>query len=98
MGIIANKGYLVLFDANKCWVLNAKQSSKVLAMGTKNISNGLYHMQLELQKLVALMMDTNSTIVAIIEFSLQQHGAILRSEYHRKQQRKKFPKTRCCKP
>jgi hypothetical protein len=29
---------------------------------------------------------------------LQQHGAILRSEYHRKQQRKKFPKARCCKP
>jgi hypothetical protein len=30
--------------------------------------------------------------------SLQQHGAILRFEYHRKQQRKKFPKARCCEP
>ncbi len=30
--------------------------------------------------------------------SLQQHGAILRSKYHRKQQRKKFPKARCCEP
>ncbi len=29
---------------------------------------------------------------------LQQQGAILRFEYHRKQQRKKFPKARCCKP
>jgi hypothetical protein len=35
VGIIANKGYLMVFGANKCWVLNAKQSSKVLAMGTK---------------------------------------------------------------
>jgi hypothetical protein len=26
--------------------------------------------------------------------ALQQHGAILRSKYHRKQQRKKFPKAR----
>jgi hypothetical protein len=32
------------------------------------------------------------------EESLQQHGAILRFEYHRKQQRKKFPKARCCEP
>jgi hypothetical protein len=30
--------------------------------------------------------------------ALQQQGAILRSEYHRKQQRKKFPKARCCEP
>jgi hypothetical protein len=30
--------------------------------------------------------------------TLQQHGAILRFEYHRKQQRKKFPKARCCEP
>jgi hypothetical protein len=29
---------------------------------------------------------------------LQQQGAILRSKYHRKQQRKKFPKARYCKP
>jgi hypothetical protein len=31
-------------------------------------------------------------------FTLQQKGAILRFEYHRKQQRKKFPKARCCEP
>jgi hypothetical protein len=76
VGIIANKGYIVVFGANKCWVLNAKQSSKVLATRTKNISNGLYHMQLELQKLVALVMDINSTTIAIIEFwhrSLSHH-------------------------
>jgi hypothetical protein len=30
--------------------------------------------------------------------TLQQQGAILRSKYHRKQQRKKFPKARCCEP
>jgi hypothetical protein len=30
--------------------------------------------------------------------TLQQKGAILRFEYHRKQQRKKFPKARCCEP
>jgi hypothetical protein len=30
--------------------------------------------------------------------ALQQHGAILRFEYHRKQQRKKFPKACCCEP
>jgi hypothetical protein len=30
--------------------------------------------------------------------TLQQQGAILRFEYHRKQQRKKFPKARCCEP
>jgi hypothetical protein len=30
--------------------------------------------------------------------ALQQQGAILRSTYHRKQQRKKFPKTRICEP
>jgi hypothetical protein len=30
--------------------------------------------------------------------SLQQHGAILRSKYHRKQQRKMFLKSRCCEP
>jgi hypothetical protein len=30
--------------------------------------------------------------------SLQQHGAILRSKYHRKQQRKMFPKSRCYEP
>jgi len=65
--IIANKGCLVVFGANKCWVLNAKQSSKVLATRTKNISNGLYQMRLEPQKLIALVMDTNSTIVAITE-------------------------------
>ncbi len=30
--------------------------------------------------------------------SLQQKRGILRSKYHRKQQRKKFPKTRSCEP
>jgi hypothetical protein len=30
--------------------------------------------------------------------SLQQQGAILRSKYHRKQQRKMFSKSRCCEP
>jgi hypothetical protein len=30
--------------------------------------------------------------------TLQQQGAILRSKYHRKQQRKMFPKSRCCEP
>ncbi len=30
--------------------------------------------------------------------SLQQQGAIFRSKYRRKQQRKKFPKTCCCEP
>lgn len=68
MGIIAFKGYLVVFGGNKCWVLNAKQSSKVLAIGTNFFKNGLYHMQLKPQKLVALVMDTNSTTVAITEF------------------------------
>jgi hypothetical protein len=33
-----------------------------------------------------------------LQLSLQQHGAILRSKYHRKQQRKMFPKSRCCEP
>jgi hypothetical protein len=30
--------------------------------------------------------------------SLQQRGAILRSKYHHKQQRKMFAKSRCCEP
>jgi heme exporter protein D len=30
--------------------------------------------------------------------ALQQHRAILRSKYHRKQQRKKFLKVHCCEP
>jgi hypothetical protein len=30
--------------------------------------------------------------------ALQQQGGILRSKYHYKQQRKKFPKTHCCEP
>ncbi len=64
MGTIADKDCLVIFSANKCWVLNVKQPSKVLAMGTKNISNGLYQMQMELQQLTTLMMETNSTIIA----------------------------------
>jgi len=42
VGTIVDKGCLVIFHANKCWVLNAKQPSKVLAMGTRNTSNGLY--------------------------------------------------------
>jgi hypothetical protein len=33
-----------------------------------------------------------------IHHSLQQQGAILRSKYHRKQQRKMFSKSRCCEP
>ncbi len=33
-----------------------------------------------------------------LKVTLQQQGAILQSEYHRKQQRKKFPKARCCEP
>jgi hypothetical protein len=30
--------------------------------------------------------------------TLQQQGANLRSNYHRKQQKKKFPKARYCEP
>jgi hypothetical protein len=67
MGTIADKGCLVIFGANKCWVLSAKQPSKVLAMGTRNTSNGLYQMQMELQQLTTLMMEINSIVVATIE-------------------------------
>jgi hypothetical protein len=45
----------------------------------------------QVQQVFMLMTDTTHG-------ALQQHGAILRSEYHRKQQRKKFPKARCCEP
>ncbi len=40
----------------------------------------------------------HAQIHAAHEQSLQQQGAILRSEYHRKQQRNFFPKARCCEP
>jgi len=37
-------------------------------------------------------------LTLLVHHALQQQGAILRSKYHRKQQTKKFPKTRCCEP
>lgn len=76
MGTIVDKGCLIIFGANKCWVLNVKQPSKVLAMGTINTSNGLYHMQMELQQLVTLMMETNSTTTATIKLWHKRFGHI----------------------
>jgi hypothetical protein len=76
MGTIGDKGCLIIFGANKCWVLNVKQPSKVLAMGTRNTSNGLYHMQMELQQLVTLMMETNSTAIATIKLWHKRFGHI----------------------
>jgi hypothetical protein len=47
---------------------------------------------------IANMIDIVANDMISINESLQQQGAILRSRYHRKQQRKKFPKTRIYEP
>jgi hypothetical protein len=76
MGTIVDKGCLIIFGANKCWVLNVKQPPKALAMGTRNTSNGLYHMQMELQQLVTLMMETNSIATTTIKLWHKRFGHI----------------------
>ncbi len=64
----------------------------------------------ETQKIILIEIWTNQSVTpkeALYEASrnlidlfipLQQQGAILQSTYHRKQQRKKFSKTRICEP
>jgi len=49
-------------------------------------------------KLVGMSQAPNGLSRQLDVSTLQQQGAILRSTYHRKQQRKKFPKTHICKP
>jgi hypothetical protein len=46
-----------------------------------------------------LIFNLNGVLVVISEGQTLLHiGAILRSKYHRKQQRKMFLKSRCCEP
>jgi hypothetical protein len=42
VGSIIDKGCYILFSAKKCWVLNSRNSAKMLAEGYQDQTNGLY--------------------------------------------------------
>jgi hypothetical protein len=46
VGMIANKGHIVVFDSNKCFIIQNKDPDTIVVKNVKDPKNGLYKLQM----------------------------------------------------
>jgi hypothetical protein len=50
IGMIANKGHIIVFDSNKCFSIQNKDTHTIVAKGVRDPKNGLYKIKMHLIK------------------------------------------------
>jgi len=89
MGMIAR-----LQEEKAAMLMEAKQFQQVVEQKSMHNQEAIEG----LREVIARIEEEKRELEEENEFSLQQKRGILRSKYHRKQQRKKFLKTHSCEP